>query len=226
MRSGQEASIDTVPVQLQSAVPLSFREVRFANAYLEHGNATQAARDAGYKSSSEDGLRFLAHKLLTKPNVGEYIRAALDGFLDAERVTTPRIAQALAREAFADRTAIFDAEGAVLPPSEWPAEVAAILVGYEVTESVNPRTGAVTARRVKLKFADPTKALKTLAEWRGMIGAKAVANGVTGVAGGSVTVIIEEAGTQPAHAGEGRDLRSAESGPRSGGSGATASRVV
>ncbi len=180
-----------------TAVPLSFREVRFANAYLELGNATQAARHAGYDSSSEAGLRFLAHKLLTKPNVGEYIRTALDQYLDAEKVTTPRIAQALAREAFADRTAVFDADGAVLPPAEWPAEVAAILVGYEVTESINPRTGAVAARRVKLKFADPLKALKTLAVWRGMIGAKAVANGVTGVAGGSVTVILEGSSDDP-----------------------------
>ncbi len=197
MLSTQEATIDPAPARPQRAVTLSFREIRFATAYLEHGNATQAARHAGYDSSTDGGLRFLAHKLLTKPNVGEYIRAALDEFLDAERVTTPRIAQALAREAFADRTAVFDAEGTVKPPAEWPAKVAAILVGYEVTESVHPRTGAVTARPVKLKFADPLKALKTLAAWRGMVGAKAVASGEVGIADGGVTVIIEGSSDEP-----------------------------
>ena len=121
----------------------------------------------------------------------------MDNFLDAERVTTPRIAQSLAREAFADRTAVFDAEGAVRPPSEWPAEVVAISVGYEVTESVDPRTGAVAARRVKVKFADPLKALKTLAVWRGMIGAKGLVNREAGIGDGGVTVILESPSGDP-----------------------------
>ena len=174
-----------------SVVPLSFREVRFVNAYLEHGNATQAARDAGYRSSSETGLRFLAHKLLTKPNVGEKIRNALGHYLDAEMITAPRIAQALGHQAFGDRTAIFDKDGAILMPSEWPKELHAIIVGFDVTETVNPRTGHVIARRFKVKFAEPTKALKVLTTWRGMIGFRAMVDQDATAPGSGVTVILE-----------------------------------
>ena len=195
--SNAKTTPDTEAHTHHSVVPLSFREVRFVNAYLEHGNATQAARDAGYKSSSEAGLRFLAHKLLTKPNVGEKIRNALGHYLDAELITAPRIAQTLGHQAFGDRTAIFDKDGAILMPSEWPKELHAIVVGIDVTETVNPRTGQVITRRVKVKFAEATKALKVLATWRGMIGSRAVVNQDATAPGYGVTVILESPDGEP-----------------------------
>ena len=153
-------------------VPLTFREVRFCNFYLEHGNATQAARDAGYTSASDGALRYLACKLLAKPNVAEYLREAIEQYLDSEKVTRSKIAQSLADEAFADRTAIFDDAGDVLPPREWPQELRGLIVSLEFTRMVDPATGLVTSQRYKVKFAAPTAAKKVLAEWREQIGAR------------------------------------------------------
>ena len=182
--------MSTNPPPNFSVVPLTFREVRFCNFYLNHGNATQAARDAGYTSASDGALRYLACKLLAKPNVAEYLREAIEHYLDAEQVTRAKIAQALAFEAFADRTAIFDAAGDVLPPRDWPLNLCGLIVSLDITHMIDPRTGKVTSQRYKVKFASPTVAKKVLAQWRGQIGAKATAK-QGGADGFGVTVVLE-----------------------------------
>ncbi len=177
------------PARDCSSVPLSFREVRFVNAYLEHGKPSQAAREAGYKSISDAGLRKCAESLLHKPPVADYLRECLDQYLDAERVTVPALAQAFRREALADRTQIFTAEGDVINPRDWPTELKALLTGFEATILRDSITGAITGTRYKVKFVNPTEAKRVLAEWRGMIGPKAVVTDST--ANGGVTVILE-----------------------------------
>ncbi len=157
-----------------SNVPLSFREVRFVNFYLEHGKPSQAAR---------------AESLLRKPPVADYLRECLDQYLDAERVTVPALAQAFRREALADRTQIFTAEGDVINPRDWPTELKALLTGFEATILRDSITGAITGTRYKVKFVNQTEAKRVLAEWRGMIGPKAVVTDST--ANGGVTVILE-----------------------------------
>ena len=66
-----------------SAIPFTFREIRFFNHYLEYGNAYRAAKETGlFPNSTDDAIRSYASKLLTKSNISEYLRMALDQFLD------------------------------------------------------------------------------------------------------------------------------------------------
>lgn len=48
---------------------------------MGHGNATQAARDAGYTAASDGAMRYSECKLVIKPNVAEYLRKASDTHL-------------------------------------------------------------------------------------------------------------------------------------------------
>jgi len=51
-------------------VKLSLKQKAFADYYIELGNATEAARRAGY---SEKTARFIGKENLTKPNISSYI---------------------------------------------------------------------------------------------------------------------------------------------------------
>ena len=175
-----------------SVVPLSFREVRFANAYFEHGNATQAVRDAGYTCASEQARRQTGYQLLRKAQVIEYLREALGEFLEAEKVTTRKIAQRLANIAFGDRTGIFDDDGAVLNPKAWPPELRASILSCDVREVVDRNTGR-PVRTYRVKFANATEALRVLATCKGMTGARASTGISDSSGGGGVTVILENA---------------------------------
>ena len=61
----------------------------------------------------------MACKLVAKPNVAGYIAYAIGHFLDAEKITPAKLAQALAFEAFADRKAIFDEAGDLFALRDW-----------------------------------------------------------------------------------------------------------
>jgi phage terminase small subunit len=72
---------------------LTVKEQRFVNAYLAgaNGNATEAARMAGYSVKSYAALRKEASVLLTKP----HIRAHIDAILMAEAMTPAEILREL-----------------------------------------------------------------------------------------------------------------------------------
>ena len=70
---------------------LTTKEKRFAEAYIgeSKGNATAAARVAGYKDGPS--LRWTASDLLAKPHV----RAYIDGVLDAETASAAEVLREL-----------------------------------------------------------------------------------------------------------------------------------
>ena len=59
-------SAPSAPTEVVSAspVPITLREVRFVNAYIEHGIALKAAREAGLQSESDGAIRTLAYQML------------------------------------------------------------------------------------------------------------------------------------------------------------------
>ena len=54
---------------------LTEKQKKFADFYLETGNATEAARRAGY---AERSAKSIGHENMTKPNIAAYIRARTD----------------------------------------------------------------------------------------------------------------------------------------------------
>lgn len=156
---------------------LSAMEVRFCRLWVELGNATEAAERAGFKANNRVTLATLACKLLRKVQIRTTIRRMQQEAADAEQVTVNRLAQSLSREAFADRTGIFDDKGRVKPPKDWPEELRSIIAGVDVDEETetftHPLTGVkstVTTAKYKVRFSRGTEAKKVLAQWRGMIG--------------------------------------------------------
>jgi phage terminase small subunit len=72
---------------------LTTKEQRFISAYLgdANGNATEAARIAGYSDKSYDALRKEASRIVTKPHV----RAHIDAVLMAEAMSPAEILREL-----------------------------------------------------------------------------------------------------------------------------------
>lgn len=54
---------------------LTLKQQAFADYYIECGNATEAAKKAGY---SENTARFIGAENLTKPNISAYIKKRLE----------------------------------------------------------------------------------------------------------------------------------------------------
>jgi len=73
--------------ELVSYVRLTEKQKRFADFYIETGNATEAYLKAGYKVKSNDVAKANASRLLTNANVSEYV-ANLMGQKDKERIAS------------------------------------------------------------------------------------------------------------------------------------------
>jgi phage terminase small subunit len=63
---------------------LTPKQKAFADEYIKCGNATEAARKAGY---SEKAARQIATENLSKPSISEYIRQRMEQ-MDAQRVAS------------------------------------------------------------------------------------------------------------------------------------------
>ncbi|MDY3558391.1 terminase small subunit [Gemmata sp. JC673] len=156
---------------------LTAREARFCALYAESGNATRAYLAAGFPCPNTNAAGVQAFKLLRKGKIRDLIRRMQGEALDAAQVTTDRIAQGLARIAFADRADLFDDRGRLLPPRAWPADVAGTVEGVEsedlfeaVADPNGPKRRELVGYARKVKTARRTEALKVLAQWRRMIG--------------------------------------------------------
>jgi phage terminase small subunit len=58
-------------------IKISEQEIRWAESYVKHLNATQACRDAGYENKSEGALRQQGLRNVTNPNIQRYITEVL-----------------------------------------------------------------------------------------------------------------------------------------------------
>ncbi|USS93993.1 terminase small subunit (plasmid) [Fructilactobacillus ixorae] len=67
-------------------IDLTIKQRKFADEYIISGNAADAYRKAGYKAAG-DSIRVNASKLLTKPNVKDYITKRMEK-LQSEKVAS------------------------------------------------------------------------------------------------------------------------------------------
>ena len=155
---------------------LSAREIKFCSHYFEHGVATEAYRAAGYPIRPADSVKVLAWRVLRKPAVRDYIHELRQEACDAAKVTVNRLAQGLARIAFADRGDLFDEHGRLLPPGQWPKDIAGTIEGIESEDlfEVTSEPGKAKRKELvgyarKVKTARRAEAIKLLMQWRDMI---------------------------------------------------------
>lgn len=157
------------------APPLSARDVRFCQLWVETGNATRSYIDAGYPHANENSAGVLAFKLLRKVKIREYVRELQRYASEAAKVTVEELAAVMAGIVRADRRKLYDAKGRILLPHEWPDDVAATVEQVESEELFEPIPGAKGKKRLKgytrkVKTASRVAAAAKLMEWKKMLG--------------------------------------------------------
>jgi phage terminase small subunit len=169
---------------------ISLADERFCQHFAEHSNATEAYRQARYHNSTgtPQAVCMAALGRLKKPYIAARIREIRKQALDAAQVTPARIAQSFSQQAFADRTAIFNTDGSMKHPREWPVELRAIIAGIEVIPPKRPGGKP----RYKVRFESGTEAKKVLASWRGMINTDTPSGGPI-----AKRVVIEKEADEP-----------------------------
>jgi phage terminase small subunit len=80
---------------------LNPREQQFVAHYLVSGNATKAARQAGYSASSPHVTQQLGYEALLKPEVAAAVQAGLDAIAARCEVSAEKVVRELAAVAFA-----------------------------------------------------------------------------------------------------------------------------
>lgn len=161
------------PTAKEASARLTVREIEFCKLYATdseiHGNAVQCFFKAGLAAPAEQGTTpyhvagDAAAVLLRTPKVSSYVGKLIKEAHDVAKITVSRLAQSLGRDAFADRSAMFDDAGDQLPPNKWPKELRSII------SSIDPVELKSGARAYKVKFNSATEAKKILAQWLKMI---------------------------------------------------------
>ena len=143
---------------------LSLRQERFVIAYLgeANGNATEAARMAGY-AGKENSLAERGHELLRNPKIA----ARVNSKLKAEGVTAEFVIRELVAIAGQDARRFFDADGQLIPVNKLGDAEAACISGIEVEELCEGRGSerANVGRIRKIKRWDKVKALELLGKY-------------------------------------------------------------
>lgn len=145
---------------------LTDQQELFCREYVRCLNATKAAIRAKYSPQSATTQ---ASDLLALPKISERVAELQAARLEAIDVSAESILRELARLARFDIRQAFDAQGNLLPPSQWSDDVAAAIAGVEVVErNLHSNDGAVDKIH-KIKVWDKPKALDTLAKHLGLL---------------------------------------------------------
>lgn len=141
---------------------LSPRQHAFVQAVLKGCAKAEAARRAGY---SERGASVQATRLLANAEICSAIAAGQKRAEAKTGVTQQRILDELAKLAFSDLRGMYDAQGQLLPPSQWSDEVAAAVAGAETVEMPGDAGGKLK----RVKRWDKVRALELLMRNQGML---------------------------------------------------------
>jgi len=145
----------------------------FAAEFIKNGRPSLAYRRAySAGNMNPDSVREEARRLLHNPAIAlrvEFYRKQAEAALSAEVVD---IVQGLARIAKFDARLMFDDDGKMLHPSEWPEDVAKAVAGFEIVEGFSGRGEARTRTSVtrKVRQGDRTRAWEVLARIRNLFG--------------------------------------------------------
>lgn len=137
-------------------------------------SATAAAIAAGY---SENAAAQTAYDLQQRPDVAAELERRSTKALVLADADVERIVKELAALGFSDLTTILNAEGGLLPVSQWPKEITVCIASMEFEDTIRMETGPdgeAVERHVqfvsKIRLWSKTQALALLAQYRKMIG--------------------------------------------------------
>jgi len=170
---------------------LTPKQEKFAQVYVETGNASEAYRQAyNAKKWTENAVAVNACKTLGLANVSLRVNELKARQLEKHDVTINRVVSEYRKLAFLDIRRAFDDEGNLRPIQDLDDDTAAAIAGLEF-EEVFERDGATrnhVGRIHKLKLSDKIRALDSLAKYLKMF-----TEGLTvqNAAGGSVQIVIQ-----------------------------------
>lgn len=128
----------------------------FAKYFATLDNASEAARKAGYapKTAGQAG-----HRLLRDAEIMRLVALHRQNIRAADVITEERILEEVGAIAFSDPRQMFDKDGRLLDPPEWPDGVARSVASFRVRA-----TNEGKARIVDVKLIDKTASLKMLGQ--------------------------------------------------------------
>ena len=147
---------------------LNTKQHRFVDEYLVDLNGTQAAIRAGYSPKT---ARAIASENLKKPVIATEVARRMDARRKRSDTITARLIWELSCIAFSDIRGIYNADGTIKNPKEWPAEVSHAVKSVRVSKKLEPGTRGQRKRvsyDANIRMHDKLKALDALAEYLGM----------------------------------------------------------
>lgn len=146
---------------------LNAKHLRFVDEYIVDLNATQAAIRAGYspKTAKQQG-----HRLLTYVDVQRAIEAKRKEVAGDLGITRERVLKEMAKLAFSDLRQLYNEDGGLKHPHEWPEGAAGAISGMELVEEFGdgPDGKKLIGYTKKLKLWDKGKQLENLLKHLGM----------------------------------------------------------
>lgn len=138
-----------------SKVSADTRRTAFVEAFIANGqNGTEAAIAAGFSPKTAGAQ---ASRLLKDVKTQQLLADRRKVLAEKFELRTEDVLRELARIVYADPRKAFDANGNLLPVSEWPDEVAAMIASIEVDEM--KVDGAVVGLTKKVKLWDKNSAI-------------------------------------------------------------------
>ena len=140
----------------------------FCQEYVKDLNGKRAAIRAGY---AEDSAQMQSSRLISNDKVQQRIIELNNEKLNAVKVDAQTILSELLKLATSDIRQLFDEKGALLPPDQWPDNIARSVSSIQVDELFEFDNGQrnQTGYTKKIKLWDKNAALDKLAKHLGLL---------------------------------------------------------
>lgn len=140
------------------------KQRKFVDEYLVDLNATQAAIRAGYTTNRADSI---GYDNLRKPEIQSAIKKRQTELSKKTEITQERVLEEYAKIAFLNPKEFYKEDGSLKDIPELDDDVAAALVGMDVTQKYFKDEDA-TEHTSKIKMADKLRALEALSKHLGL----------------------------------------------------------
>lgn len=145
---------------------LNVRQYKFIDAYLEHGNATRAVKEAGYSCANEDAAAVAGSRLISNRKVIAEIDRRRAENIAKTGIKAQDVLNEIQKLAFVNLSKAYGKNGKIIHPNQMPEDLQASLQSIETTEITDGF--GVKRRKIgeskKIKTHDKLKALELLAK--------------------------------------------------------------
>lgn len=150
---------------------LTEKQEKFALAYFRCGNASEAYREAYNTGKMKpESVNRCAKQLMDNAKIASRVAELRNASAERAEIDDAELLREAKRLALSDIRGLFNPDGSVKPPSEWPDAVAAAVASIEVFEEFEGSGDLRTliGHTKKLKFWDKNSALERLFKHRGL----------------------------------------------------------